>query len=62
MDRRAAGDGYRSMGHCLKGPTSCIRKIPKEISLNAWISAGGCLRIDAVAVPDAMTLTMLGVM
>jgi len=60
--RRAAGDGSRSMGDCLEGPASRIRQISEGISLSARISAGVCLHINAVAVPDTMTLTMLGVM
>jgi hypothetical protein len=50
------------MGYCLEGPASCIRQISEGISLSAGISAGGCLRIDTITMPDAMALTMLGVM
>jgi hypothetical protein len=60
--RRASGNGSGSMGYCLEGPASCIRQISEGISLSAGISADGCLRIDAVAVPDTMTLIILGVM
>jgi hypothetical protein len=60
--RRASGNGSRSMGYCLEGLASCIRQISEGISLSAGISAGGCLRIDTITMPDTMALTMLGVM
>ncbi|MDP3089992.1 MAG: hypothetical protein Q8N04_04900 [Nitrospira sp.] len=50
------------MGYCPEGPASCIRQISEGISLSAGIPAGGCLRIDAVAVPYAMALIVLGMM
>jgi hypothetical protein len=59
---RTAGNGSRSMGDSLERPASRVRQISEGISLSARSSAGGNLGIDAVAVPDTMALTVLGVM
>lgn len=50
------------MDESLERPASCVRQISREIGLSAGSSAGGNLRIDAVAMPHTMALTVLGVM